>query len=150
MDGPTFLYYGHLIGIAFVTLWMLATTLGEGWWGIFLVMAGWIISIGLAWTLAIPLGALIVGWTADPEAETPFMAYFVYLAVSSILVLAFFIPIRMATDKLSRMKVAYPSWFEMLKYPFALALGPTICVTFLLFFNSKAVLKAWFAAMGAP
>lgn len=138
MSGFDVLSYIEYIGLVFIFLWIIATNSKEGLWDNAVTFFGWVTAATLTLPFYPLLGGAIYGAIAEPGKVDFYLLFAIAFAVIWILLVLGFVVVRLATDRLSTVKVSFPPMVDKIGgYFFALCtfafigLMASLCLGFL-------------------
>lgn len=107
MSGFEVLSYIEYIGLVFIFLWIIATNSKEGLWDNLITFFGWVTGAALMLPFYPLLGGAIYGAIAEPGKVDFYLLFAIAFAIIWILLIVGFLLVRLATDRLSTVKVSF-------------------------------------------
>lgn len=107
MSGYEILTYIEYIGLVFIFLWIIATNSKEGLWDNALTFFGWVAAAALMGPFVPLLSSAIYGGVAEPGKVDFYLLFAIGFAATWALVIIGFVLVRLATDRLSTVKVSF-------------------------------------------
>lgn len=138
MSGFDVLTYVEYAGLVFIFLWIIATNSKEGLWDNAVTFFGWVAAAALTGPFVPLLTGAIYGAIAESGKVDFYLLLAIELAITWVLLIIGFVVLRLATDRLSTVKVSFHPMVEKIGgYFFAfctfafIGLMASLCLGFL-------------------